>query len=249
MGELDSLTELEKKRYKLQIMLPGIGVAGQEKIKNARVLVVGIGGLGSHALQYLTAMGVGTLGFLDFDEIEEANLSHQVFYGMEDIGKLKAVITRKRLQGMNPLVQFNMLNVELNTDNAGSIIPGYDIIVDTTNSSDTHYLINDSCLKYGKVMVFGNILKMEGRLSVFNYMNGPSYRCAWPEKEDKSKAVDKNRSGMPGILPGITGTYLASEVIKVITETPGVLSGRVMHIDVFDYKNRFTTVNRNPSNF
>lgn len=249
MGELNSLTELEKKRYKLQIMLPGIGMEGQEKIKNASVLVVGIGGLGSQALQYLTAMGVGTLGFLDHDLIEEVNLSHQVFYGMEDIGKLKAVVTRKRLMGMNPLIQFNMLNIQLNSDNAGSIIPGYDIIVDVTNDKNSHYLISDSCIKYGKTMVYGCIYKMEGRLSVFNYKNGPSYRCAWPPEAESKTLSEKVVNGMPGILPGITGSYLANEVIKIITGSPGVLSGKMMIIDVFGYQNSFSEIERNPANF
>jgi sulfur-carrier protein adenylyltransferase/sulfurtransferase len=249
MGELNSLTELEKKRYKLQIMLPGIGADGQEKIKNARVLVVGIGGLGSLALQYLTAMGVGTLGFLDYDLIEEENLSHQVLYGMDDIGKLKAVITRKRLRGMNPLIQFNMLNVQLNQDNAGAILPSYDIVVDATNNKEAHYLINDSCLKYGKVMVYGCVCKMEGRLSVFNYKDGPSFRCAWPVDDESNTPGERRLSGMPGILPGITGSYLANEVGKIITGSPGILSGMVMFINVFDYQNRFVEVKKDLSNF
>ncbi len=249
MGELNTLTELEKKRYKLQIMLPGIGAVGQEKIKNARVLVVGIGGLGSLALQYLTAMGVGTLGFLDYDLIEEENLSHQVLYGMDDIGKLKAVVTRRRLQGMNPLIQFNMLNVQLNQDNAGAIIPGYDIVVDATNNQSANYLISDSCMKYGKVMVYGGVSEMQGRLSVFNYKEGPSFRCAWPVNDEPGDPVEKRLSGMPGILPGITGSCLANEVVKIITDSPGVLSGKVMFIDVFGYQNRFVDVKRDPANF
>lgn len=249
MEEHNSLTELEKKRYKLQIMLPGIGAEGQEKIKKSRVLVVGIGGLGSQVLQYLTSMGVGTLGFLDYDVIEEENLSHQVFYGMEDIGKLKAVITRKRLYGLNPLVKLNMLNVELNRENSGSIVPGYDIIVDATNKAEAHYFINDICVKLGKVMVYGCVCKMEGKVSVFNYREGPSYRCAFPLKEGKDKSSGNVRSGMPGILPGVTGSYQANEVIRVITGNPDVLSGRVMIIDVFNYQNRFVEVTRDPANF
>lgn len=250
MGELNSLTELEMKRYKLQIMLPGIGASGQEMLKNARVLVVGIGGIGSQVLQYLTAMGVGTIGFLDYDVIEEENLSHQVFYGMEDIGKLKAVVTRKRLSGMNPLIQFNMLNVKLNAENAGSIVPGYDIVVDATNKIEAHYLINDTCLKYGKIMVYGCICKLEGRISVFNYNDGPSFRCAWPMKTELNNCSEnKDGTGMPGILPGVTGSYLASEILKVVTKKPDVLSGKIMIIDIFKYQNRIIEVSRNPLNF
>jgi sulfur-carrier protein adenylyltransferase/sulfurtransferase len=249
MDENITLTELEKKRYKLQIMLPGIGAAGQEKLKNARVLIVGIGGLGSQTLQSLTAMGVGTLGFLDYDIIEEVNLSHQVFFGMKDIGKLKVLITRERLSGMNPLVRFNVLNVKLTLENAGSIIPGYDIIVDATNKRDAHYLINDMCLKYGKVMVYGCVCDLKGRISVFNYNEGPSFRCAWPDIAEACGPYGKEGQGMPGILPGVTGSYLANEVLKIITGNPGVLSGRVMIIDVLNYENRFVTVTRDPANF
>jgi sulfur-carrier protein adenylyltransferase/sulfurtransferase len=249
MEELNSLTEIEKRRYKLQMMLHGIGGAGQLRLKNARVLVVGIGGMGSQVLQYLTAMGVGTLGFLDFDVIEEANLSHQVFYGMEDIGKLKAVITRKRLSGMNPLIQFNMLNVELNKDNAGAIIPGYDIIIDTTHKKDAHYLINDACLKYGKIMVLGSVTGQEGLISVFNYPEGPSYRCAWPEGLDPDGSNQKSVSGIPSILPGITGSYLAHEVFKIITENTDILSGRIMIVDILKNQNRFIEVVRDEANF
>lgn len=250
MGELNSLTELEKKRYKLQIMLPGIGATGQEKIRNARVLVVGIGGLGSQVLQYLTAMGVGTLGFLDHDVIEEVNLSHQVLYGMDDIGKLKAVVTRKRLSAMNPLVQFNMLNVQLKGDNTGSIVPGYDIVVDATNKKEAHYLINDACLKYGKVMVLGCVCsKLEGRISVFNYNGGPSFRCISPKGHSKDPDEDKNITGMPGILPGVTGAYVANEVIRVITGSDDILSGRILLIDIFGHQNRTVPVSRNPANF
>lgn len=249
MGELNSLTELEKKRYKLQIMLPGIGASGQEKIKNAKVLVIGIGGLGSQALQYLSAMGVGTIGFLDFDTVEEENLSHQVFYGMGDIGKLKAVVTRKRLSEMNPLIQFNMLNIRLNPDNAGSIIPGYDIIVDATNEEDAHLLISDACLKYGKVMVYGSVRRLKGRVSVFNYENGPSFRCSLNLDEDPGSFNEVPLSGMPGILPGVTGSYIANEVVKIITGSAGVLSGQLMEVNVFTYSNTFHEIIRDKSNF
>lgn len=249
MGEINSLTDLEKKRYKLQIMLPGIGEAGQEKIKNARVLVVGIGGLGSQVLQYLTAMGVGTIGFLDSDVIEEENLSHQIYFGMKDIGKLKSLITRERLSGMNPLVRFNMLNVELTMENANSIVPKYDIIIDSTNNRDSHFLINDICLEYDKVMVYGCVCNREGRVSVFNYKNGPSFRCTGPAGEDGRCRGIKSGKGMPGILPGITGSYQANEVLKVITGSDEVLSGKILIIDVYQYKNHFVEVKRDPANF
>lgn len=248
MKDLNSLTEIEKRRYKLQMVLPGVGGEGQEKLKNAKVLVVGIGGLGSQVLQYLTAMGVGTLGFLDFDIIEEPNLSHQVFYGMEDIGKLKTVVTRKRISAMNPLIRYNMLNLELNQDNAGSIIPGYDLIVDTTNKRNAHYIINDACLKYGKVMVFGCICNREGRISVFNFQQGPSYRCAWPENDEPGSTCKRN-NGMPSILPGVTGSYVANEIFKIITGSAGVLSGQIMIVDIFKYQHRFVEIVRNESNF
>jgi sulfur-carrier protein adenylyltransferase/sulfurtransferase len=249
MGELNSLSELEKKRYRLQMLLPGIGESGQEKIRNARVLVVGIGGLGSQVLQYLTAMGVGTIGFLDFDIVEEDNLSHQVYYGMKDIGKLKAVVTRERLSGMNPLIRLNMLNVKLTRENAGSLIPGYDIVVDATNKKNTHYLINDLCIEYGKIMVFGCVSGLEGRVSVFNYLNGPSFRCAGSAGAEGECSSGRDRTGMPGVLPGLTGSYQANEIMKIITGNPDVLSGRIMVIDIVGYKIQFIEVKRNPLNF
>jgi sulfur-carrier protein adenylyltransferase/sulfurtransferase len=249
MSGSDSLSDIEKKRYKRQMLLPGVGFAGQDKLKNARVLVVGIGGLGSQVLQCLTAMGIGTIGFLDFDLIEEENLSHQIFYGMDDIGKLKAVVTRKRLSGMNPLIHFKMLNLELNTENAGSIIPDYDIIIDATNKEEVNYLINDACIEYNKVMIFGGIRQLQGRISVFNYNNGPSYRCAYPEKDHSGTSQVKDNMGLPGILPGVTGYFLSNEVFNVITGHNEVLSGRIMIIDVFKYRNSFIEVTRNDANF
>lgn len=250
MGNDNSLTELEKKRYRQQIILPGIGESGQEKLKNARVLLVGLGGLGSQVLQYLTAMGIGTIGFLDYDIIEEVNLSHQVFYGMKDIGKLKAVITRERLSGMNPLVRLKMLNVQLTTENAASLVKGYDIVIDATNRKESHYLINDVCIENEKIMVYGCICNLEGRISVFNYKNGPSFRCcAGSDGEDGKCEPVHGRKGMPGVLPGLTGSYLANEVLGIITGNPDVLSGRIMIIDILEYNNRFINVTRDPLNF
>jgi sulfur-carrier protein adenylyltransferase/sulfurtransferase len=250
MGDINSLTDLEKKRYRQQIILPGIGESGQEKLKNARVLVVGLGGLGSQVLQYLTAMGIGKIGFLDYDVIEEDNLSHQVFYGMKDIGKLKAVITRERFSGMNPLVKFKMLNVQLTPENADHIIEGYDIVLDATNRKETHYLINDVCIKHNKIMVYGCICNLEGRISVFNYDNGPSFRCCAGSNGEDDKCDQVNgKVGMPGVLPGLTGSYLANEVLRIITGHPDVLSGRIMVINVQEYNNRFIKVTRDPSNF
>lgn len=232
------------------MLLPGIGASGQEKLKKGKVLVIGIGGLGSFVLQYLTAMGVGTLGLMDFDIIEEENLSHQVFYGMHDIGKLKAVVTKGRLSDLNPLIRFNMLNVQLHGNNSSSIIPNYDIIVDTTNKSNVHYLINDECIKYNKVMVYGWVCKLEGRVSVFNYKSGPSYRCAYSENSERSDGeCAKNITGMPGILPGVTGSILANEVLKIITGQDNVLSGKIMIVDTFNYLDKFVEVKRNKANF
>jgi sulfur-carrier protein adenylyltransferase/sulfurtransferase len=248
MNEPDSLTEIEKKRYKLQMKLPGIGLAGQEKLKAARVLVVGAGGLGSQVLQSLTAMGVGTLGLLDFDMIEEKNLSHQIFFGMNDIGRLKSLVSGRRLSRMNPLIRFRTLNIELNKENAGGIIPDYDIILDATNKSSAHYLINDECIRYNKVMAFGCVCKHEGRVSVFNFRGGPSYRCAYPADNADGPDV-REEIGIPGILPGLTGLYLSNEVVKIITGSDDVLSGKIMVIDVFKYRNSFVEVSRKEENF
>jgi sulfur-carrier protein adenylyltransferase/sulfurtransferase len=226
------LSSREVRRYSKQIMIPEIGIKGQEKLKQAKVLVIGAGGLGCPVLQYLTAAGVGKIGIAEFDMVDETNLQRQVLYGTTDVGKLKSIIAKSRLEYLNSLIELEVYNLRCDASNSLGILKKYDVIVDATDNFDTRYIINDACVILGKPMVHGAIYKYEGVISVFNYKGGPTYRCYNP----KAKNADfKNPLpigvGLFGVLPGIIGTYLANEVIKVITETGDILSGKVLLIN------------------
>lgn len=175
------LSDPEKLRYHRHLILDGIGETGQTRIRNARILVVGAGGLGCPVIQYLTATGVGKLGILDDDQVETSNLQRQVFYGFDDIGKLKSIVASSRMRKMNSLVEMVMINRRLNAQNALEIIKNYDLILDCTDNLEARYVINDACILLDKPMVHGGVHKYEGQVSVFNYRNGPSYRCLHPE--------------------------------------------------------------------
>lgn len=230
-------------------MIDDIGVEGQLRIKNSSVLVVGAGGLGCPVLQYLTAAGVGKIGIVEFDMVDESNLQRQILYGSEDRGKLKSIISRDRLNIMNDLVDIQLFNIRLNKSNAVNIISDFDIIVDATDNYETRYAINDACIELDRPMVHGAIYKTEGQVSVFNYRGGPSYRCYHPESLKASSNPDPASSGLFGVLPGITGTYMATEVIKMITGTGDVLSGKILIFNIM-YNTHYTiNINKNPDNF
>ena len=212
----DILSPREIRRYDRQIMIPGIGVRGQEKLKQAKVLVIGAGGLGCPVLQYLTVAGIGKIGIVEFDIVDETNLQRQVLYGSTDVGKLKSIIAKNRLEHLNSLVDLEIFNLQLNASNALRIVKEYDVIVDATDNFDARYIINDSCVILNKPMVHGAIYKYEGIISVFNYQGGPTYRCYNPEVKDMEfKNPLPSEVGLFGVLPGIIGTYMANEVIKV----------------------------------
>ena len=247
VSEILSLREI--RRYSKQIMIPEIGINGQEKIKNARVLVIGAGGLGCPVLQYLTVSGIGKIGIAEFDMVDESNLQRQVLYGSSDVGKLKSIIAKNRLEHLNSLGDFEILNLRIDGSNAIMIFKNFDIIVDATDNLESRYIINDACVILDKPMVHGSIYKYEGIISVFNYRGGPTYRCYIPLLPDR---VYKNpppaEVGLFGVLPGITGTYMANEVIKIVTETGEVLCGKALLINIL--KNTFYTfsVNNIPEN-
>lgn len=228
-----TLTPQEHKRYGKQIQIPEIGLIGQEKIRNARVLVVGAGGLGCPVLQYLVAAGVGKIGIVEFDTVEEANLPRQILYGSDDVGMLKSIIAKNRLERMNSHVELEVFNLKFDPANAGGILKDYDLAVDATDNIETRYTIDDACFALGKPMVHGAIYKYEGSVSVFNYKGGPSYSSYNPLIPDE---VFKNplpkAVGLLGVLPGITGTYAANEVLKIITGTGEVLSGKILLINI-----------------
>lgn len=235
------LTPREIRRYNKQIMLPDIGISGQEKIKQAGVLVIGAGGLGSPVLQYLAAAGVGRLGIAEFDTVDETNLQRQVLYGSGDIGKLKSIIAKERLGHLNSFVKVRIMNLPVNEKNALRIFREYDVVVDATDNYSTRYIISDACVILGKPMVHGSVYKNEGQVAVFNYMGGPTYRCYNPEKKESgSRDPLASETGLTGVLPGIAGTLMANEVLKIITGTGEVLSGKVLLFNT--YNCRFTVI-------
>ena len=235
------LSPREIRRYNKQIMIPEIGVKGQEKLKQAKVLVIGAGGLGCPVLQYLTAAGIGTIGIAEFDMVAESNLQRQLLYGSADVGKLKSIIAKDRLEHLNPLVNLEILNIRVDSSNSHRILQNYNIIVDATDNLSARYTINDACVTLDKPMVHGAIYKYEGSVSVFNYQGGATYRCYNPETKEKNfKNPLPSEVGLLGVLPGIIGSFMANEVIKIITGAGEILSGKVLLINILN--NTFNTI-------
>ena len=221
----------ETNRYSRHLLLPEIGVAGQQKLKAARVLVVGCGGLGCPVLQYLAAAGVGTLGLLDFDTVDDSNLQRQVLYATADVGQPKAVVATEKLQAQNPFIELRTHQLHLSAENALVLFADYDIVVDCSDNFATRYLVNDACVILGKPLVFAAIFKFEGQVSVFNYQNGPTYRCLYPEPPAPGEAPSCAEIGVLGVLPGLVGTLQAAEALKIILKLGEVLSGRLLLVD------------------
>lgn len=242
-------TPKELRRYLRHFILPGFGKEAQERLKQSKVLVVGAGGLGCPALQYLAAAGMGQIGIIDNDKVNEDNLQRQVLYGDQDMGKLKSVIARQRLQHQNPMVEYKILNIFLGPGNALDILKDYDLIVDATDNFPTRYLINDACILLNKPWVFGSIYTYEGQLSVFNYHGGPSLRCIYPHQPGPDEAPDPENIGVIGALPGIIGTMMAWEAIKALTGTGQVASGKMLLLNILDYSFRHILIEKNPANF
>lgn len=232
------LSQRELRRYAKQIMLGEIGLKGQEKLKRAKVLVVGAGGLGCAVLQYLTAAGIGKIGIAEFDNVDESNLQRQVLYGSDDLSKLKSIIAKNRLEILNSFVEIDIHNLQIKASNALKIMERYDIIIDATDNFEARYVISDSCVKLKKPMIHGSIYKYEGTVSVFNYRGGPTYRCYNPESDLLNHKNSVNgQSGLFGVLPGITGILMANETIKVITDAGDILSGKILAFNIL--KNTF----------
>ena len=230
----------ETTRYSRHLRLPEIGLAGQQKLKAARVLVVGCGGLGCPVLQYLAAAGVGTLGLLDFDAVDDSNLQRQVLYATADVGRPKAVAATEKLRAQNPFITLRTHPVLLAADNALELFADYDLVVDCSDNFATRYLVNDACVVLGKPLVFAAIFKFEGQVSVFNYQNGPTYRCLYPTPPAPGDAPNCAEIGVLGVLPGLVGTLQAAEALKIILELGEVLSGRLLLVDALGM--RFQTI-------
>jgi molybdopterin/thiamine biosynthesis adenylyltransferase/rhodanese-related sulfurtransferase len=243
----------ELARYDRHIIIPGFGLESQQKLKAAKVLVIGSGGLGSPVLLYLTAAGVGTIGIVDFDIIEDSNLQRQVLFGIQEIGKPKVDAAKKRLEGLNPHVHFNVYNTHLNSQNAMDIMKEYDVIADGTDNFPTRYLVNDASVLLGKPNVYASIFQFEGQVSVFNYLGkngeqGPNYRDLYPEPPPPGLIPSCAEGGVLGVLPGIIGSLQALEVIKVITGIGEPLSGRFFIFDALNFESRVFNIKKREDN-
>jgi len=233
-------------RYNRQTILPEIGVSGQEKLKNARVLVIGAGGLGCPILQYLNAVGVGTLGIIDGDTVSISNLQRQILYTENEVGELKVEADKRRLLTQNSETNIEIYPFQLDQKNALKIIEKYDIIVDGCDNFATRYLVNDACVILKKKWVFGSILKFEGQVSVFDGEVGPTYRCLFPDIPTDSP--DCNTIGVIGTLPGIIGTVQANEVVKIIVGFGEVLQGKLWVMDTLSMNQRILKFRANQEN-
>lgn len=235
--EATTLVPAEKQRYQKHLSLPELGTAGQLRLKNARVLVVGAGGLGCPVLLYLTAAGVGTIGVIDPDVVDLSNLQRQVLYTTDEVGKSKVKTAVSHLNRLNPDLTFDTYTSALDTGNARTVIQEYDIVVDCTDNFKVRYLVNDVCVSLGKPFVYGAIHRFEGQVAVLNAdlgdgQRGPTYRCLFPEYPNDLEIPNCNDTGVLGVLPGVIGTYQANEVIKLITGIGQPLTQQLLMIDL-----------------
>jgi len=233
---MTALTKDEQDRYQRQLIIPAVGEAGQEKLRQARVVVTGAGGLGSPVLMYLAAAGVGTIGIVDSDTVNISNLQRQVLYVTGDIGRVKADAAAERISLLNPLIKVISYPVRLTAENAPDILAGYDIAVDCSDNFPTRYLLSDATLHAGIPMVYGAVYQFMGQASVFNYKGGLSYRDLFPEEMHLSGDNKTDPPGVIGVLPGIIGSVQACEVIKIITGAGDILSGRLLQIDALSLR-------------
>ncbi len=247
MAELPPLSRDELLRYSRHVVLPDVGVDGQRRIKAARVLLVGAGGLGSPAALYLAAAGVGTLGLVDFDVVDISNLQRQVLHGTSSVGRPKLESARARIHDLNPHVNVETHEMRLTSDNALDILGTYDIIVDGTDNFATRYLTNDACVLLGKPNVFGSIFRFDGQASVFAMPDGPCYRCLFPTPPPPGQVPSCAEGGVLGVLPGLVGTIQATETLKLILGTGEPLVGRLLLIDALNMRFHTVSVQRDPA--
>lgn len=236
----------EVRRYSRHLVMPEVGKEGQEGLKSARVLVVGAGGLGSPAAMYLAAAGVGKLGLVEFDRVEESNLQRQVLYGQSDIGSSKIAVAQARLREINPLIEIVDHELKIDSSNAMELVRGYDLVIDGSDNFPTRYLINDACVLSGKPDVYGSIFRFEGHLSVFWGSRGPCYRCLFPEPPPPGLVPSCAEGGVLGVLPGVIGSLQASEAIKLILDLGESLIGRLMIFDALGPVFRELRLKKNP---
>ena len=245
-AEAPALSQQEILRYSRHLIMPEVGMDGQLKLKAAKVLLIGTGGLGAPLGLYLTAAGVGRLGLVDFDVVDFTNLQRQVTFTTQDVGKRKIEAARDRLHGLNPEIQIDTHEVKLTSENALDILRDYDIIVDGTDNFPTRYLVNDACVLLGKPNVYGSIFRFEGQATVFALDDGPCYRCLYPEPPPPGLVPSCAEGGVLGVLPGIVGSIQANETIKLIIGRGESLKGRLLIFDALKMKFRELRLRKNP---
>jgi adenylyltransferase/sulfurtransferase len=242
-----SSTGKSSPRYNRQVILPGIGPEGQARLRDARVLVVGLGGLGCPASLYLASAGVGTIGLADFDKVDESNLHRQILHDADTVGMLKVDSAAQRLLAVNPEVKIERIPDGVTTDNALSLFQGYDLVIDGTDNFATRYLINDAAFLARKAVVYGSIFQFEGQVSVFHPAQGsPCYRCLFPEIPPPDTVPNCSEAGVFGALCGIVGSWQASEAIKLITGVGEPLQGKLKVLDTLSGRDQLVRLNRNP---
>jgi adenylyltransferase/sulfurtransferase len=241
------LTPEEFKRYSRHLILPEVGLQGQMKLKSSSALVVGTGGLGAPTSLYLAAAGVGRIGLVDFDVVDESNLQRQVLFSTADVGTPKIKAATRRLEGLNPDIEIVAHETRLSSENALDILKDYDVIIDGTDNFPTRYLINDACVLLGKPNVYGSIFRFEGQASVFWASKGPCYRCLYAEPPPPGLVPSCAEGGVLGVLPGIVGTIQANEALKVLLGKGDLLLGRLLLFDALGLRFREVKLRRNPS--
>ena len=244
--EIASLNNDEILRYSRHLIMPEVGMEGQQKLKAARVLCIGVGGLGSPLSLYLTAAGVGTLGIVDFDVVDYTNLQRQIIHTSDDVGRKKLDSAAEKLKAINPFMNLKTFETRLSSENALEIFRDFDILADGTDNFPTRYLVNDACVLTGKPNVYGSIFRFEGQASIFGTEEGPCYRCLYPEPPPPGLVPSCAEGGVLGILPGLVGVIQATEVIKLILGQGEPLIGRLLLVDALGMKFRELKLRKNP---
>jgi len=241
-----TLTKKEIERYSRHLIMPEVGMEGQLKLKQAKVLCIGTGGLGAPLGLYLAAAGVGRIGLVDFDRVDDSNLQRQILFSTKDVGRPKIEAAADRLHGLNPEIQIDTFDTHLSSDNALEILKDYDIVVDGTDNFPTRYLVNDACVILKKPNVYGSIFRFEGQVTIFGYPEGPCYRCLYPEPPPPGLVPSCAEGGVLGVLPGIVGAIQAAETLKLIIGKGESLVGRLLLFDALAMRFRELKLRKNP---
>lgn len=242
-----NLSTEEINRYSRHLMLKQVGTAGQLKLKSAKVLLIGAGGLGSPISLYLAAAGVGSIGIVDFDRVDISNLQRQILFRSHEVGQAKAAMAKQHLEQLNPHIDIKIYDERLDVDNARSLISQFDLVVDGSDNFETRYLVNDACFFENKPLIYGSIFQFEGQVSVFNVNNGPCYRCLFPSPPPVGVAPSCSQAGVIGVLPGMIGTIQANEAIKLILGIGYSLVGRLLMLDGLEMRFSEFFIKKNPA--